>query len=187
MEEPLTLPETAPRVIYPPPPNVHWGVLLAAEFVIALLVIWIFPKLYWNFVSNLAVDAWAIYLCLWLHKLDVRFMSIFWCAAYVASQLALTAPSGPQPSSDGIPVVASILALVSLGTWIVTIFVIRAELHIHYNVREPVGLYLSGAMTFLFSFLYFQYHLYKIAQLREKYGDRPFYYQGGPPPTLPDS
>ena len=103
------------------------------------------------------------------------------------SQLAVLAPSALQPSSSGITIVAGILALISLCTWIVTIYVIRAELHIHYNVREPIGLYLSGVMTLFFSFLYFQYHLYKIAQLREKYGDRPFYYQGGPTLTLPDS
>jgi hypothetical protein len=187
MEEPSKPFETEPRVIYPPPPNVHWGTLLVAEFVVALLTVYIFPKPYWNLVSSLVCDAWAIYLCLWLYKLDARFMSVFWCAAFVASQLAVLAPSALQPSSGGITIVAGILALISLCTWIVTIYVIRAELHIHYNVREPIGLYLSGVMTLFFSFLYFQYHLYKIAQLREKYGDRPFYYQGGPTLTLPDS
>jgi len=187
MDQPSALPETEYRVVYPPPPDVHWGTLLSAEVVITVLAVFIFPKAYWNLVSTLVIDAWAIYLCLWLHKLDARFMSIFWCAAFVASQLAIVAPSALQPSSAGITIVAGILALISLCTWIVTIYVIRAELHIHYNVREPIGLYLSGAMTLFFSFLYFQYHLYKIAQLREKYGDRPFYYQGGPPLNLPDS
>jgi hypothetical protein len=69
--------------------------------------------------------------------------------------------------------------------WFITVYVIRAELHFHYNVREPVGLYLNGIMTFLFSLFYFQYHLYKIAKLRERNGNRPFYYQAGPLP-LPD-
>jgi hypothetical protein len=35
-------------------------------------------------------------------------------------------------------------------------------------------------MTFFFSFVYFQYHLYNIAQLKQRSGDKPFYYQGGP-------
>jgi hypothetical protein len=186
MDQPPAPPETESRVVYPPPPNVHWGVLFAAELLIAILAVILAPRAYWNLVLDLAVDAWAIYLCLWLHKLDVRFMSIFWCAAYVASQLAIVVPSGLQPFSAGITVVAGIMALLSLCMWIITIYVIRAELHIHYNVREPIGLYLSGVMTFFFSFLYFQYHLYKIAQLKERNGDRPFYYQGGPPLALPD-
>ena len=187
MEEPPTSPETAPRVIYPPPPNVFWVVLLAAQFAIAILTVILFPKPYWNLVSTLLCDIWVVYLCLWLHKLDARFMSIFWFAACIALQIAITFPSSSPPIGTGITVVAAILALAGALTWIVTIYVIRAELHIHYNVREPVGLYLSGVMTFFFSFLYFQYHLYKIAQLRERNGDRPFYYQGGPPLTLPDS
>lgn len=181
MDQLSTIAETEPRVVYPPPPNVHWGTLLAAEFVIAILTVFIFPRPWWNLVSSLVVDAWAIYLCIWLHRLDARFLSIFWCAACVALQLAITFPFDSQPSSDGITIAAGILALTGLCMWIVTIYLIRAELHIQYNIREPIGLYLSGAMTFLFSFLYFQYHLYKIAQLRERYGDRPFYYQGGPP------
>jgi hypothetical protein len=186
MDEPPKAFETEPRVIYPPPPNVHWGTLLAAEIVIALLTVFIFPKPYWNLVSTLVVDAWAIYLCLWLHKLDARFMSVFWCAACVALQLAITFPYGSQPNSAGITIADGVLALTGLCMWIVTIYLIRAELHIHYNIREPIGLYLSGAMTLFFSFLYFQYHLYKIAQLRDRNGNRPFYYQGGPPLTLPD-
>jgi hypothetical protein len=187
MDEPSNSLETAPRVVYPPPPNVHWGVLFAAELLIAILAVMIAPSAYWNLVSDLALDAWAIYLCLWLHRLDVRFMSIFWCAAYVASQLAIVVPSGFQELSTGITIAAGMMVLLSICMWIVTIYVIRAELHIHYNVREPIGLYLSGVMTLFFSFLYFQYHLYKIAQLKELNGDRPFYYQGGPTLTLPDS
>jgi hypothetical protein len=83
--------------------------------------------------------------------------------------------------STGFTIFAGSLALLALLIWFVTIYVIRADLHYHYNLREPVGLYLSGVMTFFFSFLYFQYHLRKIAELRERFGDRPFYYQGGPP------
>ena len=186
MDQPPAPLETELRVVYPPPPKVHWGVLLAAGVVISLLAVIIFPESYWNLASNLAVDAWAIYLCLWLHKLDVRFMSIFWCAAYVALQIAVVVPAALQSFSAGLTVAAGIIALLSVCMWIVTIYVIRAELHIHYNVREPIGLYLSGIMTFYFSFLYFQYHLYKIAQLKDLNGDRPFYYQGGPTLILPD-
>jgi hypothetical protein len=175
------LAETEARVVYPPPPGVHWAALLAAQIGLAILTVIFFPKPWWNLISNMAVDAWAIYLCLWLRKLNPASMSLFWCIAYIAPQLAFTVPTGPQPSTFGITLFAAALALLAALIWIVTIYVIRADLHYHYNLREPVGLYLSGIMTFFFSFLYFQYHLRKIAQLRERYGDRPFYYQGGPP------
>jgi hypothetical protein len=167
------------RNVYPAPPNVHWAVLLGALFAVAVLACLLLPKSYWTLVSNLAFDAWAIYLCLWIRKLEPGAMSIFFCATYVALQLSFSVPGDPVPPNKGITIFVATLALLCLALWLVTIYAIRAELHFHYNEREPIGLYLSGVMTFFFSFLYFQYHLHKIAQLRERYGDRPFYYQGG--------
>lgn len=186
MDQPPAQSEAEPRNGYPAPPNVHWGVLLGALFAVAFLACLLVPKGYWNLVSNLSFDAWAIYLCLWIRKLEPSAMSIFWLATYVALQLSFSVPGDPVPANKGITIFAATLALLCLAMWFTTIYAIRAELHFHYNEREPIGLYLSGVMTFFFSFLYFQYHLYKIAQLRERYGDRPFYYQGGPPLTLPD-
>ena len=173
--------EDTPREVYPPPPGVHWAVLLAAQIVVAILTVALVPKPWWNFVSNVAVDVWAVNICLWLRRLNPASMSLFWCVAYIAPQLAFTVPTGTEPMSTGFTIFAGSLALLALLIWFVTIYVIRADLHYHYNLREPVGLYLSGVMTFFFNFFYFQYHLHKIAQLRERYGDRPFYYQGGPP------
>jgi uncharacterized membrane protein (DUF485 family) len=180
------LAEAETRVVYPPPPGMHWAALLAAQIGLAILTVIFFPKPWWNLISNMAVDAWMIYLCLWLRKLNPASMSLFFCAAYIALQLAFAVPTGPVPTAPaptnfGITLLAATLALLAVLTWIVTIYVMRADLHYHYNLREPVGLYLNGILTFFFSYLYFQYHLRKIAQLRERYGDRPFYYQGGPP------
>jgi len=181
MEQPAIMPEAEVRKVYPAPPNVHWGVLFGAQIVIAIVACYLVPRAYWSLVWNLVFDAWALYICLWINKLEPGTMSIYWCTGFVALQIAFNAPGAPVPATKGITIFAASLALICIVMWIVTIYLIRAELHFHYNQREPVGLYLGGVMTFFFSFLYFQYHLYKIAQLRERYGDRPFYYQGGPP------
>jgi len=186
MTEPPPQPDAEPQHVFPAPLSVHWAVLLTAEFFIAIVAIVFAPRPYWSLVSNLGFEAWAIYLCLWIRKLEPGAMSIFWCSAFVVLELVINVPAGPPPANAGITIFGGILALLAIVIWIVTIYLIRAELHYHYNVREPIGLYLSGVMTFFFSFLYFQYHLYKIAQLKERYGDRPFYYQGGPPLSLPE-
>jgi hypothetical protein len=183
MDQPAAQLEVEPRNAYLAPPNVHWAVLFVAQIVIAIVACFFVPRAWRSLVANLSFDAWAVYLCLWIRKLEPDAMSIFWCVGYVALQIAFNAPGNPVPASKGITIFASVLALICIVMWIGTIYLIRAELHFHYNQREPVGLYLGGVMTFFFSFLYFQYHLYKIAQLREQYGDRPFYYQGGPPLT----
>ena len=181
MEETAAPAETEARNAYPAPPNVHWVVLLSGQMTIALLACMMVPRSYWSLVSNLALDAWAIYLCLWIRRLEPEAMSIYWCAAYVAMQVAFNVPGAPVTANSGMSIFAIAMGLICAAMWIATIYLIRAELHYHFNQREPVGLYLGGVMTFFFSFLYFQYHLYKIAQLRERWGDRPFYYQGGPP------
>jgi hypothetical protein len=45
-------------------------------------------------------------------------------------------------------------------------FSMRASLEEHFNRAEPVGLSLSGVMTFFFGGLYFQYHLNRINELK---------------------
>jgi hypothetical protein len=177
---PAEQPESEPRAVYPPPPKVQWIALFAVEVFVACMAFLLLSTGFGGLVANLAFDGWAIYLCLWLRKLNSEFMSIFWCSAFVALQLAFSIPGAPIPLNSGLKIFAGSLAALDVILWIVTIFLIRAELHYHYNVREPIGLYLSGVMTLFFSFLYFQYHLYKIAELRQRYGSRPFYYQGDP-------
>jgi hypothetical protein len=178
-------PEVETRMVFPAPPNVHWGVLLGVLFAVAILARLLIPQGYWILASDLAFDIWAIYLCLWIRRIEPAAMSLLWCIAYIALQITFSVPTAPVQTNYGLTFFAATLALLCIAMWFITVYVIRAELHFHYNLREPVGLYLSGIMTFFFSFLYFQYHLYKIAQLRERNGDRPFYYQASPL-TLPD-
>jgi len=167
-EAPPTQPEAPHKVVYPAPPDVHWGMLLTAWVVFAILIAICTPKEDWDFFSYLAVDVWALFICIWIRKLDPRSMSIYWCGAYVAVQLAGSVPSAPQPYSLGLEVVAVASGLLRLVLWIVTIYVVRAELLKHYNQREPIGLRLGGVTTFFFSFLYFQSRLYPIVQFKKQ-------------------
>ena len=59
--------------------------------------------------------------------------------------------------------IASLLYLVFL---LVARFTMRSELERHFNSAEPIGLRLSGVMTFFFGSLYFQYHFNRINELR---------------------
>jgi len=105
------------------------------------LVLWLVPQPYREFLVNLVIAAWPIYLCIWIRKIDDRSLSLYWALASFATGF-----------------------LFSWLLWIVVIFEIREELQEHYNRREPVGLRLNLVMTILFSFVYFQYRLNKIAQ-----------------------
>ncbi|MDE1155396.1 MAG: DUF4339 domain-containing protein [Acidobacteriaceae bacterium] len=54
----------------------------------------------------------------------------------------------------------------SLILFFLTRFVFRSELLQHFNGAEPLGLNLSGVMTFFFGTLYFQYHFNRINEIK---------------------
>jgi hypothetical protein len=142
--------------------------LLLVWVVLGTLIGWLAPKPYQNLLNSLVGDAWAFYLCLWIRSLDSDAKSLFWCDAYVVVELAYAATTIRQNPSSLNESFSDILALASTVLGIVTIYLIRADLQRHYNEREPIGLQLSKVMTFFFSFLYFQYHLYDIAKFKKR-------------------
>ena len=128
---------------YPAPPRLHWALLLVAMVGFEGLVLWLVPQPYREFLVNLVIAVWPIYLCIWIRRIDERSLSLYWALASFATGF-----------------------LFSWLLWIVAIFEIREELLDHYNRREPIQLRLNLVMTALFSFVYFQYHLNRIG--REK-------------------
>lgn len=131
------------KASYPAPPRLHWAVLFVAMVGSEGLVLWLVPQPYREFLVNLVIAAWPIYLCIWIRRIDDRSLSLYWALASFATGF-----------------------LFSWLLWVVAIFEIREELLDHYNRKEPVGLRLNIILTALFSFVYFQYHLNRIA--REK-------------------
>jgi hypothetical protein len=125
---------------FPPPPRLHWVFLLlaiaGAEGSIVLFV----PQPFREVLVNVVIAIWPIYLCLWIRKIEPRSLSLYWALASFATGF-----------------------LFSWLLWIVVVFEIREELQDHYNKREPIGLRLNLVLTTLFSFVYFQYHLRRIA------------------------
>jgi hypothetical protein len=133
------------KASYPPPPRLNWAVLFVAIAGSEGLVLWLVPQPYREFLVNLVIAAWPIYLCIWIRKIDDRSLSLYWALASFATGF-----------------------LFSWLLWVVVIFEIREELLDHYNRREPIGLRLNLVMTMLFSFVYFQYHLNRIAKEKSR-------------------
>lgn len=167
LEPSVTVPlQTSPT--YPAPPRVHWAVLLVVGMLAGILFNWFLPSPIASLADTLLWGAWMIYLCLWIRRLDPHAKSLLWAAVSIGVALASDAfDLLPNPSYAltwvglGLVVSAAVLG-------IIVVFEIRAELQTHYNEREPIGLHLSGAMTFFFSYLYLQYHLYEIAQFKKR-------------------
>jgi hypothetical protein len=153
---------------YPPPPRVPWVVLFGASIAFDVLAGLFIPARYHALTGSVFADAWAFYLCLWLRSLDSDARSPFWCDVFVIVELTWAALASRRGLPPPLATLELLLTVASLILGIATIFLIRSDLERHYNEREPFSLHLSGVMTFIFSIYYFQYHLYKIAQLKER-------------------
>lgn len=131
---------------YPSPPRVHWAVILLSVLAAEAVVYWFVPDPFQNFAFYAVAAAWPVYLCIWVRRLDPRATSLYWAVASLVT---------------GVEFIFSWLLL------IVVIFELREELLEHYNRREPVDLRLNFVVTALFSFIYFQYALNRIARQKE--------------------
>jgi hypothetical protein len=104
MTEPSPQPDAEPQVVFPAPPNVHWGTLLAAEFLIALLAIVLSPG---------PIGAWcriwdskhgpSTFACGFASS-NLGAMSIFWCSAFVVLELVILVPSRSSARERGITI-----------------------------------------------------------------------------------
>jgi uncharacterized membrane protein HdeD (DUF308 family) len=153
---------------YPSPPRIHWLVLVLGWIAIDW-IIRIYVGVKWRGIAqSLVVDAWVFYLCNWLRLLQPDSKSPFWCDVYLVAELGFAGLAVVHRPSPALSIITELLGLAAGILGIVTIFLIRRDLEDHYNNHEHAALVLSGFMTFFFSFIYFQYHLYDIAQRRKR-------------------
>lgn len=153
---------------YPSPPRVHWLVLLASWLAVQWGIVRWVPETWQWIALSLVIDGWVFYLCNWLRILDPESKSPFWCDVYVAAQLAGVGLAALHLQSQVVTIVVALLELGASILAIATVFLIKHDLEMHYNDREHAGLVLNPFMTYVFSFIYFQYHLYDIAQRRKR-------------------
>ena len=153
---------------FPSPPRIHWLVLAVAWLGIVRCINQYAPATWRGIAHSLVIDAWVFYLCNWIRQLDPESKSPFWCDVYVVVELACAGLGSIRHLSSTLYGVVELLAVTSTILWIATIFLIRNDLERHYNDREHAGLALNGLMTFFFSFIYFQYHLYDIAKRKKR-------------------
>lgn len=131
---------------YPSPPRVHWFLLLTGLLAAGVLAFLFVPEPWRNLAVYFVAVAWPLYLCIWIRKIDPQSSSLYWAIASLVTGFGF---------------------LFSWMLWIVVIFELREELIEHYNRREPMRLRLNFLLTILFSFVYFQYSLNKIAKEKE--------------------
>jgi hypothetical protein len=142
--------------MYPDPPNLHWGLVL----------------LFTVLTCGIFSIVWEIVLAVWMKKLQPESKAIYiYCGAGVLL-LGVFASSFSHALN---PASANITGLFQLAYYVTIQFArfsFRRSMEDHYNGTEPMGLSLSGVMTFFFGGMYFQYHINDIVE--RKAADRMF-------------
>jgi hypothetical protein len=145
---------------YPPPPNLHWALVLLFTF----LTCGVFSMI------------WLIVETVWLKKVKpdskgVRYLTI--TVALWILMIVLAVAEGVAVGSSGRlqPGLRGIVGLLDIGYivfYLIAIFAMRSDIEDHFNTAEPVGLSLSGVMTFFFAVFYFQYHFTRINEMKQR-------------------
>jgi hypothetical protein len=147
---------------YPPPPNFHWALVL----LVAFLTCGIFPLIWLNvegvWIKKVKPDAKSVtYLTITVAVLILIIVLAIALGAAVGSS------GRPQPALRALVVFLEVGYVVMR---IITVFAMRSDIEDHFNTAEPIGLSLSGVMTFFFAVYYFQYHFSRINEMKQQGG-----------------
>jgi hypothetical protein len=130
---------TEPQLV-PLPPNLHWSIVL----ILGLLTRQLF-----NLVWALVQGNWARKLC---GDNKPMVLVAMYPAGMVAGILTI-ALYRSAAALGGLFIIAGAIV------YVVGMFSIKSAMEEYYNSTEPIGLQLSGTMTFFFSTVYIQYHI----------------------------
>jgi hypothetical protein len=148
--------------MYPDSPNLNWGLVLLFSF----------------FTCSLFMFVWNLVLSAWLKRVQPNSKAILYyvaAAVLLFCQIIFQTHTRVQVFQPGTHwwvtyyTAHPMRNLLSLATWVVRLiarFTMRSDLEEHFNGPEPVGLSLSGVMTFFFGGIYFTYHLNRINELK---------------------
>ncbi len=150
---------------YPDAPNLNWGLVL----------------LFGLLTCTLFMVIWNLVVAAWLRRVQPNATSFFYylgAPVLLGLQWFTGIPYAlHHAASPGLHVYTDhpISSLLGVAVWVVRLiarFSQKASLEEHFNTAEPVGLRLSGVMTFFFGGIYFQYHLNRINLIKQaaRYG-----------------
>ena len=140
--------------VYPDPPNLHWGLVLLFSIL----------------SCGLFSAAWNLVQAAWMKRVAPQSTALYYYVAGICVLAAIFFASFEAGYSHSRHSFAGALNLVYGILTLIGRFSLRSSLEQHYNSVEPMGLSLSGVMTFFFGDIYFQYHLNDI--MRRKYAAR---------------
>lgn len=148
---------TAPSTVaettqVPMPPKLHWGLVL----LFTLLTVGLFAVV------------WVFRQAIWAKKIDPTSRAVWFYAGYIVlAVIANVITPSPDEASLGLALLRLVCSLGGLVLVCCGSFSVRRSMVDYFTTVEPIGLRMSGAMTFFFNTLYLQHHMTRIAKWKE--------------------
>jgi hypothetical protein len=148
----LHVPATVTAAEFPNPPNLHWGLVLVFDVL----------------SCGMFAIAWDLVQAAWLKKLQPASKALYYYIAVAVCMLGIFAGSFLAGMTHTRSPTAGVLQLANFVLVLVARFSFRASMEEHFNSVDPMGLSLSGVMTFFFGGIYFQYHINDIVRRKQQ-------------------
>lgn len=142
----------AEEVEFPNPPNLHWALVL------------LFVVLTCGFFGI----AWEIVQAAWMKKIEPTTRSLYY---YGGAALMLTAVFVMSFEAGITHTQNPLTGLFNLGYIVLALagrFSFKSAMEDHFTGRDPMGISLSGVMTFFFGGIYFQYYINDIVRRKRQ-------------------
>lgn len=130
--------------LVPLPLNLHWSIVL----------------IFFLLGGQLFSPLWALVQANWARKLCGEKKPMVLVAMYPTGLFALFLTAVLYPDAAWL---GAMFFLAGVIAYIIGLFSIKLAMEEYYNSTENIGLRLSGAMTFFFNVIYFQYHINSLA------------------------
>lgn len=139
-----------------PPPKLHWALVLLFTLLTfgIFFVVWIFVQ------------------AAWVKKIHPASNAMTLMVIYLVMVVVGQAIAGASQKESAEAAAGGMLVIVGSIVSIAGFFSIRRSMLDYYNTVEPIGLKLSGALTFFLGAFYLQHHMTRIAR-RSQTGIRP--------------
>lgn len=152
----------------PMPPSMHWALVLVISVICGFFaLIWMFVQA--SFVKKLDPNNKSIMMFILSFVVGIGGMIVMTVVG-VGMGTAAASMNSSSAAMAALPVmmlVNFVVCMVPAVFAIIGVFGMRRSLLNYYNTVEPIGLRLSGVMTFFFAIFYFQYHFNRIATWKQ--------------------
>lgn len=135
----------------PLPPKLHWALVL----------------LFTALTLGIFYAVWMFIQAAWVKKLNPESNAITLLVIYVVLVLVGEVMSDASGKGSGGAAVGTLLVLAGSVVSIFGFFSMRRSMIDYYDKTEPIGLRLSGALTFVLGVFYLQYHMTRIARWKQ--------------------